>query len=147
VNLSPSRGTEIPFLVFSLTDHYREETTIMIINTTGLAFAAACVIGVSGLPPARAQLAAGTELVTNGPQTDPEDVSPAWSARQNVTDSQRYDRLLQTSRGFREARMRQECGPITDPQLHANCLATFNQDEPYAASSTPPRRHLNGYER
>ena len=120
----------------------------MIIKTTSLAFAAACLMTVSVSPPARAQMAAGTELVTNGPQTDPGDVSPAWSARQNVTDSQRYDRLLQTSRGFREARMRQECGPVTDPQLHANCLATFNQDEPYAtASSPPPRRYPNGYER
>lgn len=119
----------------------------MIIKTTSLAFAAACLMTASAMPAAHAQMAAGTELVTNGPQTGPGDVSSAWSARQNVTDSQRYDRLLQTSRGFREARMRQECGPVTDPQLHANCLATFNQDEPYAASSAPPRRYPNGYER
>ncbi len=78
----------------------------MIIKTTSLAFAAACLMTVSVSPPAHAQMAAGTELVTNGPQTDPGDVSPSWSARQNVIDSQRYDRLLQTSRGFREARMR-----------------------------------------
>jgi hypothetical protein len=143
-----SAFAELKFL-FScfLADHYREEMTIMIIKTTSLALAAACLITVSVSPPAHAQTAAGTELVTNGPQTDPGDVSSAWSARQNVTDSQRYDRLLQTSRGFREARMRQECGPVTDPQLHANCLATFNQDEPYAASSAPPRRYPNGYER
>jgi hypothetical protein len=82
--------------------------------------------------------------VTNGPQVDQGDVSPSWSARQNVIESQRYDRLLQTSRGFREARMRKECGPITDPQLHANCLASFNQDEPYVGSSTPPRVYRSG---
>ena len=101
----------------------------MIIKTTSLALAATCLMTVSTLPPARAQLAAMTEVVTNGPQTDSEDVSPSWSARQNVIDSQRYDRLVQTSRSFREARMRKECGPITDPKLHASCLATFNQDE------------------
>ena len=120
----------------------------MIIKTTSLAFAAACLITVSAMPAAHAQTAGGPQLVTNGPQTDPGDVSPSWSARQNVIDSQRYDRLLQTSRGFREARMRRECGPITDPQLHANCLASFNQDEPYAAaSSAPPSRYPSGYER
>jgi hypothetical protein len=109
----------------------------MSIKTTSLVFAAACLMTVSALPVAHAQMAGGPQLVTNGPQTDPGDVSTSWSARQNVIDSQRYDRLLQTSRGFREARMRKECGPITDPQLRADCLASFNQDEPYG-SSTPP---------
>ena len=52
----------------------------MIIKTTSLALAATCLMTVSALPPARAQLAAMTELVTNGPQTDPGDVSPSWSA-------------------------------------------------------------------
>jgi hypothetical protein len=124
-----------------LADHYREETTIMIIKTTSLAFAV-CLITVSALPTAYTQAIAGTELVTNGPQTDAGDVSPAWSARRNVVDSERYDRLLQTSSGFRAARMRQECGPITDPQLHADCLASFNQDEP--GSPIPPRRSPRG---
>jgi hypothetical protein len=119
----------------------------MIIKTTSLAFAAACLMSVAALSAAYAQTVAGTEVVTNGPQTDPGDVSPSWSARQNVIDSQRYDRLLQTSRGFREARMRKECGPITDPQLHASCLASFNQDEPYAGSSTPPRSYPSSYGR
>jgi len=105
----------------------------MTIKTTNLAFAVACLIVSSALPAANAQ------IVTNGPQTDPGDVSSSWSARQNVIDSQRYDRLLKTSPGFREARMRKECGPITDPQLHADCLASFNQDEPYAGSPPTPR--------
>ncbi len=79
----------------------------------------------------------GTEVITNGPQGSP----PAnWSAQQNVRESQRYDRLLETSRGFREARMRRECGPITDPELHQQCLASFHQDEPVSGSSSP-RRH------
>ena len=119
----------------------------MIIKTTSLAFAAAFLMTASALPAAHAQTTAGREVVTNGPQTDPGDMSPSWSARQNVIESQRYDRLLQTSRGFREARMREECIPITDPQLHADCLASFNQDEPYAGSSTPPRSYPSGYGR
>jgi hypothetical protein len=84
--------------------------------------------------------APGTTVVTNGPQTNAGDMSPSWSARQNVIQSQRYDRLLESSRGFREARMRKECGPITDPDLRQQCLSSFHQDEPYAGSSTPRRQ-------
>jgi hypothetical protein len=104
-------------------------------TATSLAFAAACVLTISALP-AHAQYAS-TTVVTNGPQTDPGDVSPSWSARQNVIESQRYERLLQTSPGFRQARMRKECGPINDPQLHADCLASFGQSEPNVGSSAP----------
>ena len=81
--------------------------------------------------------APGTEVVTNGPQTNPGDVTPSWSARQNVIQSQHYDRLLESNRGFRQARMRKECGPITDPDLRQQCLSSFHQDEPYTGSSTP----------
>jgi hypothetical protein len=113
----------------------------MIINTTSLAFAAACLISVSGLPAAHAQPA---QMVTNGPQVDQGDVSSSWSARQNVIESQRYDRLVQTSPAFRHARMQKECGPITDPQLHASCLATFNEN---VGSSTGPGTYPSGYGR
>jgi hypothetical protein len=78
-----------------------------------------------------------TEAVTNGPQGAP---PPNWSARKNVIESQRYDRLLETNRRFRLARERKECGPITDPELHQQCLASFRQDEPYVGSSTPRHR-------
>ena len=83
----------------------------------------------------------GTQMVTNGPQADQGDTSPNWSTRQNVIESQHYDKLLETNRGFRDARMRRECGPISDPQLRQSCLATFGQDEPYSGSSAP--RHGN----
>jgi hypothetical protein len=62
-------------------------------------------------------------------------VSPKSSARRNVIESERYDRVLQTRRAFRQARMRKECGPITDPPLGQSCLASFKQDEPYSGSS------------
>ena len=61
------------------------------------------------------------------------------SARQNVIQSRHYDRTLETNRAFREARIRKECGPINDPELHQSCLASFNQDERYTGSSTPRR--------
>jgi hypothetical protein len=115
----------------------------MIIKTTGLAFAA-CLITLSAMPTAQAQYAGPPQTVTNGPQTNAGDVSPNWSARRNVIESERYDRLLETNRGFRQARMRKECGPINDPQLRADCLASFNQSEPYVGSSTPPRHYHSG---
>jgi hypothetical protein len=104
-----------------------------------LAFAAAIAL----TPAAFAQ----TNVLTNGPQTNPGDVSPNWPAQRNVIESQRYERLLQSSRGFREARMRKECGPVTDPQLHAQCIASFAQDEPYVGSSMPPRTYRSHYGR
>ena len=70
---------------------------------------------------------AGPEVITNGPQTSPGDVSPSWSPQRNVAESQQYDRLLKESPAFRQARMRKECGPITDPQLHRQCLDSFAQ--------------------
>ena len=118
----------------------------MLLKTaTSLAFATACLTAIATLP-AHAQMAGapgapGTEVVTNGPQGAP---PSNWSARQNVIESHRYDRLLETNRGFREARMRKECGPITDPQLRQQCISSFGQDEPMTGSSMPPnyyRRH------
>jgi hypothetical protein len=64
-------------------------------------------------------------VITNGPQTSPGDVSPSWSPQRNVAESQQYDRLLKENPTFRQARMRKECGPITDPQLHQQCLDSF----------------------
>jgi hypothetical protein len=68
----------------------------------------------------------------------------AESARQNVVKSQRYDRMLETNRAFRQARMRKECGPISDRQLRADCLASFAQDEPFVGSSSTRRSYSSG---
>ena len=108
---------------------------------TGLVLAAACF---AVTPAAKAQT--DEALVTNGPQANPGDRSGSWSAEQNVRESQMYDRLLETSPGFRHSRMAKECGPINDPQLHASCIATFGQDEPTYGSSAPPHhwRHYRG---
>ena len=101
-----------------------------------LAFAAACVALV---PAANAQLMSN-QLVTNGPQASRGDFGD-WNARRNVIESRHYDRLLQTSPGFRHARMRRECGPISDPQLRSSCLSSFDQYEPMVGSSRAPRRY------
>ena len=108
----------------------------MMKTVISLAFAAACV---AVMPSANAQIMQN-ELVTNGPQASRGDFGD-WSARRNVIESRHYDRLLQTSPGFRHARMRRECGPISDPQLRSDCLASFDRYEPMVGSSRVPRRY------
>ena len=94
---------------------------------TSLAFSAALLTAVATMPAARAQMStSGTVVVTNGPQTNPGDGS-GWSAQQNVRDSERYEAVVHTNGSFRANRISKECGPINDPQLHANCVASFGQ--------------------
>jgi hypothetical protein len=106
-------------------------------SVTTLAFAALALAALAGSPVANAQ-----DLVTNGPKASRGDFGD-WSAARNVMESRHYDRLLEVSPGFRHYRMRKECGPINDPQLRSNCLASFDQFEPrgmYGSSSyiNPP---------
>jgi hypothetical protein len=103
---------------------------VTLLKPVSLALMAASLLGIASLAPAEAQMAPTAQVVTNGPQANVENQSPNWSARQNVIQSQRYDRLVAGSSAFREARMRKECGPITDPQLHESCVASFNQNNP-----------------
>jgi hypothetical protein len=115
----------------------------MIVKTaTSLALATAFMLAASALP-ASAQYAS-PDVVTNGPQTNLGDMPSSRSARQNVIESQRYDRLLESSPVFRQARMRKECGPINDPELRASCIASFNQYEPSVGSSTQPETYGSG---
>lgn len=55
-------------------------------------------------------------------QTMPKDPGAAANVRQ----SQQYEQVLHGNSSFRAKRMQEECGPITDPQLHASCVASFN---------------------
>lgn len=125
-------------------------------TVTSLAFVAGCALAMAAMP-AQAQYYPAPPpepigppaLVTNGPQASRGDFGD-WSARRNNIESAHYDRLLQISPGFRMARMRKECGPINDPQLHEQCLASFQEYEPtMVGSSLPPRhsryRHRAGY--
>jgi hypothetical protein len=74
------------------------------------AFAGLLMVGLSG-----AGLAQRPPMPTN----DPEAVA-------NVRQSEQYTALLRSSPAFRAQRMKIECGPINDPQLHASCIASFN---------------------
>lgn len=50
---------------------------------------------------------------------------PDPGAAANVRQSQTYEQVLQGNSSFRAKRMQQECGPVTDPELHASCVASF----------------------
>jgi hypothetical protein len=109
----------------------------MIKTATCLAVLVACLATLATTP----TMARQTVVVKHPPIVSQGDVSPSWSARQNVIESKRYDRLLETNPAFRRARMQKECGPISDPELRQSCLASFNQTEPYVGSSAPPRHY------
>ena len=93
---------------------------------TSLAFSAVLLAAFATMPTARAQMNTnGAEVVTNGPQANPHDNSGPSSTRQNVRDSQRYETVVHSNHGYRAGRIKKECGPITDPELHASCIASF----------------------
>ena len=62
---------------------------------------------------------AGSAMPKNNPE-----------AMANVRQSEQYTAALRSNPAFRKKREAIECGPITDPQLHASCIASFEQ---YAA--------------
>ncbi len=64
---------------------------------------------------------AGTVSAQTMPQNNP-------AAEANVKQSEHYSQVVHSSPSFRAKRMQEECGPITDPQLHAQCVASFNGD-------------------
>jgi hypothetical protein len=106
------------------------QVIVMILKVSAsLAFAAACLTAFVAMP-----------ANANTP-----------SARQNVMHSDHYTRMLQTNRAFRQARMRKECGPVTDPELHQQCLASFQEYSPMVASAASHRKvassrhHANQY--
>jgi hypothetical protein len=76
-----------------------------------VAFAGLLAIASSGSAIAQAQ----PSLPTNDP-----------AAMANIRQSEQYAALLRSSPAFRAKRKQIECGPITDPELHASCIASFD---------------------
>ena len=64
---------------------------------------------------------------------------PDPGAAANVRQSQTYEQVLQSNPSFRAKRMQQECGPVTDPELHASCVASLGGDG--APPSRKSRQH------
>src|SRR6476661_5553997 len=60
------------------------------------------------------------------------------SAEQNVRASRQYESLLCSNPAFRAKRIAQECGPVTDPELHQSCVASFDCGPPKRGSQKAP---------
>lgn len=101
-------------------------------NVTSLTLAAGCALALA-IPAAQAQTM-DTQVLSTTPRVNAGDRA-GWLAAQNNAESRQYMRLLQTNWNFRQARIRKECGPVTDPQLHANCVASFDRYTPFAGST------------
>lgn len=63
---------------------------------------------------------------------------PNETAEQNVRASRQYEALLCTNPAFRAKRIAQECGPVSDPQLHQSCVASFQCGVPQRGSQKAP---------
>jgi hypothetical protein len=51
---------------------------------------------------------------------------PSETADQNVRASRQYESLVCANPAFRAKRIAQECGPVSDPELHQSCVASFD---------------------
>ena len=60
-------------------------------------------------------------------------IPPDPGAAANVRQSQQYEQVLRSNPSFRAKRMQQECGPVTDPELHQQCVASFGGGTPRPA--------------
>ena len=92
--------------------------------------ATAFVALVGAMPAVHAQVMAPmqpppsrVDVYSNAPKADPGDSN--WSAKQNVVDSDRYEKLVHTSPAFRAARIQKECGSINEADLHQQCVDSF----------------------
>ena len=111
----------------------------MVINTaTTLAMAVVCLAAIATVPAGYAAAQRHAVTVKHAPIASPGDVSESSSPQQNVIESKQYEQLLRTNPAFRQARMKKECSPITDPQLHESCITSFEQ---YVGSSKPARHY------
>jgi hypothetical protein len=98
-----------------------------------VAIAALALAGVGS--PARAQMQSQDQ------QEMPTRAPPHETAQQNVRQSHEYEQMLHANRGFREQRMQKECGSINDAKLHADCVASFNRDNPESGMTGRAMHH------
>jgi hypothetical protein len=130
--LSVLAGTVLNGHLFYLVTILKRSCTVMTMKTvTSLALAAGCALALA-IPAAQAQMV-DTQVLSTAPRVNAGDRA-GWLAARNNAESAQYDRLLEVSPGFRHARVRRECGPITDPQLRQNCFASFAEYEPSMGS-------------
>jgi hypothetical protein len=97
----------------------------------GLMAASAVVALAGAMPMAHAQIMVPVQppgqvdVYSYSPKAEPGDNPASWSARQNVIESDRYERLVHTNPGFRQVRIQKECDSISEPPLYQQCVASF----------------------
>jgi hypothetical protein len=104
-------------------------------NLAGPIVAGAFLALAGSMPMAHAQMVAlpmqpppdRVYFYSDAPKFEPGDDPANWSARKNVVESHRYERLVHTNPAFRQARIRTECGSITELSLYQQCVASFNK--------------------
>jgi hypothetical protein len=99
----------------------------MLIKQLASLTAVAVVAAIAAVPMASAQMRVPdrVEIYTDMPKADPGDDPANWSARRNVVESDRYERLLRTNPAFLRARINKECGGIAEPGAFQQCVDTF----------------------
>ena len=82
------------------------------------------------MPSYKSMMPAAALLIALAAPVGAQQTPPDPGAAANIRESKEYSALLRSNPAFRKKREAIECGPITDSQLHASCIASF---EAYAA--------------
>jgi hypothetical protein len=77
------------------------------------------------MPSYKAMIPAAALLIALAVPVAAQQIPPDPGAAANIRESKAYTALLRSNPAFRKKREAIECGPITDPQLHASCIASF----------------------
>ena len=77
------------------------------------------------MPSYKSMMPAVALLIALAVPVGAQQIPPDPGAAANIRESKAYTTLLRSSSAFRKKRETIECGPITDPQLHASCIASF----------------------
>ena len=64
-------------------------------------------------------------LITFALPASAQKIPPDPGAAANVKQSEQYEQAVHGNSSFRAKRMKEECGPINDPELHQQCVASF----------------------
>jgi hypothetical protein len=64
-------------------------------------------------------------IAFTSPTSAQQKIPPDPGAAANVKQSEQYEQVLHSNPSFRAKRMKEECGPINDPQLHQQCVDSF----------------------
>jgi hypothetical protein len=73
----------------------------------------------------KSRIPAAALLIALAVPVGAQQIPPDPGAAANIRESKAYTALLRSNPAFRKKREAIECGPITDAELHASCIASF----------------------